>query len=247
MSGWLGVRVWSGSSQTSAADDRRRHAAVVEQRGVRGEPLLPHQLLVVEVARRGRGTGCAASGDLTRPAGSAPCATRPIIEFVLCLMDRVATVHDRRTDPALAPAWSTTPRSSRPATPRSPRRWRLTPPGARRVADLVGSFVLRDTDLPQVPASPGAPLPWSSPAAPARSPARWDRQLGTPARGPRDRAARPRRPCRQRPAGGRRGRRGPRPALGPTTLPVHVVFPRRNRLREVRPQAGWPPPIDAGG
>ena len=33
-----------------AVDDRRRNAAVVEQRGVRGEALLPHQLLAVEVA-----------------------------------------------------------------------------------------------------------------------------------------------------------------------------------------------------
>ena len=89
LSGWLGVRVWSGSSQTSTADDRRRHAAVVEQRGVGGEALLAHQLLVVEPARRGPGAGCAASGGPRRLLGSAPCL--------------VTLVRVQQLDDALAP------------------------------------------------------------------------------------------------------------------------------------------------
>ena len=69
-----------------------------------------------------------------------------------------------------------------------------------------------------------------SPAAPARSPGRpgCARKLGLAARRARDRAARPRRPGRQRPPGGRRGRRGPgRGRRSPTTCPVYVELPAR--------------------
>ena len=52
--------------------------------------------------------------------------------------------------PPSSAAWSTTPRSSRPATRRCPTPWRRTPPaGDEWYADLVGSFVVTDVKLPE--------------------------------------------------------------------------------------------------
>ena len=90
----------------------------------------------------------------------------------MCLMVRVASVSTEPLSAACA-ASSTTPRSSRRATPRSPPRRPTTRPGGTQpYADLVGTFVVRDTDLPALKATPlalsvvvtGAPA--TSPAAP---------------------------------------------------------------------------------
>ena len=66
-----------GQLPRAGVDDRRRDAAVVEQRGVRGEALLAHQLLGVEARRRGGGTGCAASAGRRPPAGRTPWRVPP--------------------------------------------------------------------------------------------------------------------------------------------------------------------------
>ena len=73
------VVAWSGSCQRPDRADRGRDVAVVEQRGVGGETLLAHQLLVVQRRRRRRGAGCAASAG-PRP----PCGSRPWPDSLVC-------------------------------------------------------------------------------------------------------------------------------------------------------------------
>ena len=71
------------------------------------------------------------------------------------------------------PDWSTTRRSSRPATPRWPRRRRAHRAAGAAYADLVGTLVVRDTDLAAC-AAPAARLSVvvhrrRRPAAPVRA------------------------------------------------------------------------------
>ena len=68
VSGWLGARPGRAAPTASHVDDRRRDAAVVEQRRVGGEALLPHQLLVVQVPLGGAVLGVPLGRDA---AGSA--------------------------------------------------------------------------------------------------------------------------------------------------------------------------------
>ena len=94
---------------------------------------------------------------------------------------------------------------------------------------------------PSWPRAPGVDLPVSvvvtGGAGQIAGPARACRAVGLTARRARDRAARPRRPGRQRPPGRGRGRRRPRrrrPRRGRPGL-------RRAAARASRPTGGWPP------
>ena len=146
----------------------------------------------------------------------------------------------RAVSPATPPgcASSTTPRSSRPAS--APHGDAAAYVARRRRGAGTPTWSapssLRDTDLPLVRGDSAAPARRSwSPAAPASVAGPVGaRAAARPAAGrPRDRAARPRRPGRQRPAGGGRGRRGPR--RDGATTPVYVELPHaRHRPRWLR-------------
>ena len=115
------------------------------------------------------------------------------------------------------------------------RRPTTRPAGPEPYADLVGTFVVRDTDLPGAQGARRSRCRSWSPAAPARSPASaaLAAQAAPRRRGHRDRAARPRRPGRQRPPGGRGGRRRPR------RRPARRARPGVRRAARTRARPGW--------
>ena len=142
LSGWLGRRGEGRPVEHLAGHDRRRDAPVVEQRRVRGEPLDAHQLLGVEAAVRLAELGVALARDLTDlavvrhrwlPWTSLSGCSRPP-----CHGPRLARVGACAARPTRCCAGSsTTPRCSRPATP----RWTvgLAEHAAHRSAGYAGS------------------------------------------------------------------------------------------------------------
>ena len=137
-----------------AVDDRRRDAAVVEQRGVGGEPLLAHQLLVAQRAVVVAERGVPLRRDLADLAVVRHHASdNRTLSSAMCVVARVtpcrATSHTSSTRPGCG--WSTTP----PIFP--PGNAPLDDAAAAHLerrdawyAGFVGSLVVRDTDLPQV-------------------------------------------------------------------------------------------------
>ena len=220
-----------------AVDDRRRDAAVVEQRGVGGEALLPHQLLVAERALRRRGTRCAGCAGCPPRVGSKPRA------HLLSRSSSVATV----TVPAFLNSFVDDAAIFPPGN--APLEQAVADHVDHRdeeYADLVGGFVVSDVKIADLAA--GGRASAASVETTGRQPRRHRRRrrdrarghLGLPLGGPVA--------ARRRVRAARRG--GPRPqraAAGPGRRLPRRAARRRGRLRRAadpaaaaRRTAGWP-------
>ena len=249
MSGWLGVRDWSGELPDLAVGDRARHAAAVEQRGVGREALLAHQLLAEEVAvvvaelrvaLAGQPAECSVVGHRDRP--------------IIRLSDTCVRYLVARVAPWPPPPHLSTSPTPAPAVAR-PRRRRRDLPAGRRPAPR------RHRRLGRAPRRSGTPT-WSAASCSATPTCPWcaasPRPLsvvvtggagqvagplggrGPPGPGrhrPGDRAARPRRPRRQRTTRGGRAR----PRAGRGHARRRRTRPRRGAGTAHR-RAGWPRP-----
>ena len=160
-----------GQLPGAGVEDRGRQPAVVEQRGVGGEPLLAHQLLVVQPALGRRGAGCAAWAGRARSAGSAPCRSRS------------STASGDRTRMSCHPASSSLPRMS--MTPQDPSPARAADPAERALfRGLVDDAAVFPPGLAPLPrrrgGAPGPPVASPGPTwsvrcscPPPRPPSCW--------------------------------------------------------------------------